>query len=123
MSGPGNSNGDLCHSENGRGEGLILDKRTPDGARRPRSAKGDRRFPPDGRMTRTMPCVDVDSINNKGVQDLFSDILYDSDTEELEESEYKDDFEDDEDEDEDDWSDDSPHSTLTSRSDNYQYAR
>ena len=68
-----------------------------------------------------MPCVDVDSINTKGVHELFSDILYDSDTEELEGSEYKDDFEDDDDE--DDWSDDSPHSTLTSRSDNYQYAR
>ena len=76
-------------------------------------------------MTRTMqdiPCGDLESINNKGVHELFSDILYDSDTEELEGGEYKDDFEDDED-DEDDWSDDSPHSTLTSRSDNYQYAR
>ena len=107
-------------------EGLILDKRTPDGAKRPRSAKGDRRFPLEGRMTRTrpdLPCVEVDSINNKGVHDLFSDILYDSDTEELEGSEYKDDFEDEDDDDDDDWSDDSPHSTLTSRSDNYQYAR
>ena len=46
----------FCHfSENGRVEGLILDKRTPDGAKRPRSAKGDRRFALDGRMTRTMP--------------------------------------------------------------------
>ena len=119
----GSSNGDLCHSENGRVEGLILDKRTPDGAKRPRSAKGDRRFPQDGRMTRTMqnmPCVDVDSINNKGVHELFSDILYDSETEELEGGEYKDDFEDDDD---DDWSDDSPNSTLTSRSENYQYVR
>ena len=118
------SNGDFCHSENGRVEGLILDKRTPDGAKRPRSAKGDRRFPLEGRLTRTMPdmpCVDVDSINNKGVHELFSDILYDSDTEELEGSEYKDDFEDEDDD--DDWSDDGPHSTLTSRSDNYQYVR
>ena len=69
-----------------------------------------------------MPCVYVDSINNKGVHELFSDILYDSDTEELESCEYKDDFEEEADDD-DDWSDDSPHSTLTSRSDNYQYAR
>ena len=106
-------------------EGLILDKRTPDGATRPRSAKGDRRFPLDGRMTRTtqdLPCVDVDSINNKGVHELFSDILYDSDTDELKGGEYMDDFEDDDDDD-DDWSDDSPHSTLTSRSENYQCVR
>ena len=77
-------------------------------------------------MTRTMqdmPCGDMESINNKGVHELFSDILYDSDTEELEGGEYKDDFEDDDDDDDDDWSDDSPHSTLTSRSENYQYVR
>merc|ERR1711974_346014 len=111
-------------SENGRVEGLILDKR-------PRSAKGDRRFALDGRLTRTiedMPSVDVNSINNKGVHELFSDILYDSDNEALETSEYKDDFEEDDDEDED-WSDDSPHpfssppSSPTSRSDNYHYIR
>ena len=78
-----------------------------------------------------MPSVDVDSINNRGVHELFSNILYNSDNEGLETSEYKDDFEvDEEDEDEDDdWSDDSPHpfssppSSLTSRSDNYQYIR
>ena len=59
----------FCHfSENGRVEGLILDKRTPDGAKRPRSAKGDRRFALDGRITRTiedMPKVDVNSINHR----------------------------------------------------------
>ena len=73
-------------------------------------------------MTRTMqdtPCGDLDSINNKGVHELFSDILYDSDTDELKGGEYMDDFEDDD----DDWSDDSPHSTLTSRSENYQCVR
>ena len=73
-------------------------------------------------MTRTMqdiPCGDLESINNKGVHELFSDILYDSDTDELKGGEYMDDFEDDD----DDWSDDSPHSTLTSRSENYQCVR
>ena len=65
----------------------------------------------------------TDSIEEKENHGDRVIILEENDTEELEESEYKDDFEDDEDEDEDDWSDDSPHSTLTSRSDNYQYAR
>ena len=106
-------------------EGLILDKR-------PRSAKGDRRGPLDGRIINTvqdMPTVDVDSINTRGIHELFSDILYDS---EAEANEYKDDFEDEEEEEEDeddDWSDDCPHglssppSSLTSRSDTCPFTR
>ena len=105
-------------------EGLILDKR-------PRSAKGDRRSTLDGRVTRTiqdMPTVDVNSINNRGIHELFSDILYDSETEGLEASEYKDDFEDEEEdeEEEEDWSDEcpppfmSPPAPLSSRCEQYR---
>ena len=58
----------------------------------------------------------------QGVQELFSDILYDSDEQQ---EEYKDDFEDVDDE--NNWSDESPHplcisaSSALSRSDNFQY--
>jgi len=119
-------------SENGRVEGLILNK-TPIGIedskrKRPRSAKAGRRtISRDGRMSvagdLTYRPLDVESINEKGVHELFSDILYDSDDNPVD---YKDDFEDDVD-DENNWSDDSPHpysvsaSSLTSRSENFQY--
>ena len=121
----------LC-SENGRVEGLILNK-TPIGTedskrKRPRSAKAGRRtISRDGRLSvagdLTYRPLDVESINEKGVHELFSDILYDSDDNPVD---YKDDFEDDVD-DENNWSDDSPHpysvsaSSLTSRSENFQY--
>lgn len=64
---------------------------------------------------------DIESINEKGVQELFSDILCETD-EAIEE--YKDDFEDVDDD--NNWSDDSPHpyslsSSLTSHPDKYQY--
>ena len=113
-------------SENGRVEGLILNKTPIDDIKRtrPRSAKAGRRTASrDGRASvNTIRTFDIETINEKGVQELFSDILYDSD-EALEE--YKDDFEDVDDD--NNWSDDSPlpyslsASSLTSRSDNYPY--
>ena len=113
-------------SENGRVEGLILNKTPIDDVKRtrPRSAKAGRRTASrDGRASvNTIRTFDIETINEKGVQDLFSDILYDSD-EALEE--YKDDFEDVDDD--NNWSDDSPlpyslsASSLTSRSDSYPY--
>jgi len=113
-------------SENGRVEGLILNKTPIDDIKRtrPRSAKAGRRTASrDGRASvNTIRTFDIETINEKGVQDLFSDILYDSD-EALEE--YKDDFEDVDDD--NNWSDDSPlpyslsASSLTSRSDSYPY--
>ena len=91
---------------------------------RPRSAKGDRRtVSSDGRMSvNTIRTFDIESINEKGVQDLFSDILCESDETP---EEYKDDFEDVDDD--NNWSDDSPipyslsASSLTSHADKYQY--
>ena len=81
--------------------------------KRPKSAKGDRRpFSRDGRMSASTPgdatfrTMDVDTINERGVQDLFSDILYETAEENSEE--YKDDFENDDDE--NIWSEDSHHS-------------
>ena len=89
---------------------------------RPRSAKGGRRTASrDGRISvNTIRTFDIESINEKGVQDLFSDILCESDEAP---EEYKDDFEDVDDD--NNWSDDSPlpyslsASSLTSHSDKY----
>ena len=70
----------------------------------------------------TIRTFDIESINEKGVQDLFSDILGESDETP---EEYKDDFEDVDDD--NNWSDDSPipyslsASSLTSHADKYQY--
>ena len=120
-------------SENGRVEGLILNKTPIEEVRRsrPKSAKGDRRTASrDGRLSVTTGeltyrrTFDIESINEKGVQDLFSDILYDSE-ENPDPDEYKDDFEDVDEE--NNWSDDSPMpytlsaSSRASRADNYQY--
>ena len=114
------------YSENGRVEGLILNNTPVNEFKRmrPRSAKGDRRTASrDGRMSvNTIRTFDIESINEKGVQDLFSDILCESDETP---EEYKDDFEDVDDD--NNWSDDSPipyslsASSLTSHADKYQY--
>ena len=75
-------------SENGRVEGLILDKDERSKKReRPRSAKGRRRpssFLIDGSRCNSdsdgsCRTFNVESINDQGVSDLFSDILYDTD--------------------------------------------
>ena len=123
----------MFFSENGRVEGLILNKSPIEDNRRtrPRSAKGGKRtISRDGRYSAaagdvTFRTVDIDTINEKGVQELFSDILYDDPDENLENAvEYKDDFEDIDEE--NTWSDDSPHpycrsATSFSRADNFQY--
>ena len=90
-----NLDSDDCHeihyvSENGRVEGLILenaDERTK--RERPRSAKGRRR--PRAMTTEgvrsnsdsdaSCRTFNIDSINEKGVNELFSDILYDPENE------------------------------------------
>ena len=97
-------------------EGLILRQSPSEDIRRkrPKSAKGDRRtFSRDGRTSSTTPgdstfrTLDVETINEKGVQELFSDILYETeDSTAVTVDEYKDDFENDDDE--NTWSDDSP---------------
>ena len=107
-------------------EGLILNNTPVNEFKRmrPRSAKGDRRTASrDGRMSvNTIRTFDIESINEKGVQDLFSDILCESDEAP---GEYKDDFE--EEDDDNNWSDDSPlsyslsASSLASHTDKYQY--
>ena len=72
-------------SENGRVEGLILEKEERVKRERPKSAKGRRR--PGALIIDSSRCNrDIDgscrtyntnSINEQGVNDLFSDILYD----------------------------------------------
>ena len=124
--------------ENGRVEGLILDK-GPSEERtrreRPRSAKGRRRAQAlngagvlstsdSGDSCRTFS---VESINTQGVQELFSDILYHPDNEDSSDTdnigEYSDDFEHPADDD-NQWSNNSPHlyssSTQSNRSGNTQ---
>eukprot|EP00090_Calanus_glacialis_P025462 TRINITY_DN39792_c0_g1_i1.p1 TRINITY_DN39792_c0_g1~~TRINITY_DN39792_c0_g1_i1.p1 ORF type:complete len:253 (-),score=71.51 TRINITY_DN39792_c0_g1_i1:34-792(-) len=85
-------------SENGRVEGLILEKDPMEERtrrERPRSAKGRRR--PGTMIIDSSRCnsdsdgscrtYNVDSINEQGVNDLFSDILYDPDNEDSSDTE------------------------------------
>ena len=72
-------------SENGRVEGLIFEQEERTKRERPRSAKGRRR--PSALIIEGSRCnsdsegscrtYNVESINERGVTDLFSDILYD----------------------------------------------
>ena len=85
--------------ENGRVEGLILEKdhaneRTK--RERPRTAKGQRRtraLTTDGVRSNNSDSdsssrtFNVDSINEKGVNDLFSDIIYDQENEDRSDTE------------------------------------